>query len=86
MVGEKAAAVLLREEAVEAPQALRQRADIEQVDDQQIAGFGAFDADRTGQEMHDDEVDVAHVVGRFVVLDEAAGPVIGLDDEIVVQA
>ena len=83
MIGEKAAAVLLGEEAVEAPQALRQRADVEQIDDQQIAGLGALDADRARQEVHDRQIDVAHVVGRLVVLDEAAGPVVGLDDEIV---
>lgn len=83
MVGEKAAAVLLGEEAVEAPQAFLERADVEQVDDQQIARLGALDADRTGQEVHDRQVDVAHVVGGVVVLDEAAGPVIGLDDEVV---
>ena len=29
------------------------------------------------------EIDVAHVVGGFVVLDEAAGPVVGLDHEVV---
>ena len=63
MIGEEAAAVLLGEEAVEAPQALRQRADVEQIDHQEIAGLGALDADRAGQEMHDGEVDVAHVVG-----------------------
>src|SRR5258708_27443337 len=33
--------------------------------------------------MQDGEIDVAHVVDRFVVLDEAAGPVIGLHDEII---
>src|SRR5258705_2863651 len=33
--------------------------------------------------MHDGEIDVAQVVGRFVVLDEAAGPVIGLHDEVI---
>ena len=63
MIGQKAAAVLLREEAVEAPEALRQRADVEQIDDQQIAGLGAFDADRAGEEVHDREIDIAHVVG-----------------------
>ena len=83
VIGEKAAAVLLGEEAVEAPQALRQRADVEEVDDQEIAGLGALDADRAGQEVHDGEIDIAHVVRRLVVLDEAAGPVVGLDDEIV---
>ena len=85
VIGEEAAAVLLGEEAVEAPQALGQRADIEQVDDQQIARLGAFDTDRAGQEVHDGQIDVANVVGGFVVLDEAAGPVVGLDDEVVAR-
>ena len=83
MVGQEAAAVLLGEEAVKAPQALLQRTDVEQIDHQEIAGLGALDADRAGQEVHDRQIDVAHVVGGIVVLDEAAGPVIGLDDEIV---
>lgn len=83
MIGQEAAAVLLGEEAVEAPQALLERTDVEQVDDEEVAGLGALDADRSGEEVHDRQVDVAHVVGRIVVLDEAAGPVIGLDDEIV---
>ncbi len=83
MIGQETAAVLLGEEAVEAPQALLQRSDIEQIDHQEIAGLGALDADRAGQEMHDRQVDVADVVGGIVVLDKAAGPVIGLDDEVV---
>ncbi len=85
MIGQEAAAVLLGEEAVEAPEALLQRTDVEQVDHQQIAGLGALDADRAGQEVHDRQIDVAHVIGGIVVLDEAAGPVIGLDDEIVAR-
>ena len=43
----------------------RQRADVEKVDHQQVAGLGAFDADRARQEVHDREIDVAHVVGRI---------------------
>ena len=85
MIGQEAAAILLGEEAVEAPEALLQRTDVEQVDHQQIAGLGALDADRAGQEVHDRQIDVAHVIGGIVVLDEAAGPVIGLDDEIVAR-
>src|SRR6202171_3443090 len=85
MIGEESAAVLLREEAVETPHTLLHRADVEQIDHQQIAGFGALHPDRAGQEMHDRQVDVAHVVGGIIVLDEAAGPVIGLDDEIVAR-
>ena len=86
MIGQEAAAILFGEEAVEAPEAFLQRTDVEQVDHQQIAGLGALDADRAGQEVHDREIDVAHVIGGIVVLDEAAGPVVGLDDEIVARA
>ncbi len=52
MLGEKAAAVLFGEEAVESPQAVRQRTNIEQIDDQQIARLGALDLDRTGEEVN----------------------------------
>jgi hypothetical protein len=83
VVGEEAAAVLLREEAVEAPQAVVLGADVEQVHHQQVAGLGAFHADRAAEVVHGGEVDVAHVVGGVVVLDEAAGPVVGLEHEVV---
>src|ERR1700733_5646191 len=85
MLGEEAAAILLGKEAVEAPEAFLLRTDIKQIDHQKVAGLRAFDTDRTREEMHDRQVDVAHVIGRVVVLDEAAGPVIGLDDEIVAR-
>jgi hypothetical protein len=85
VIGQEAAAILLGEEAVEAPQALLQRTDVEQVDDQEVARLRALDADRAGEEMHDRQVDVAHVVGGIIVLDEAPGPVIGLYDEIVAR-
>ena len=53
VVGQKAAAILLGEEAVEAPGTLRQDADIEKIDDQEIARLGALDTDRPGEEVHD---------------------------------
>jgi hypothetical protein len=83
MLGQEAAAVLLGEESVEAPEAFRLRADVEQIDHQQVAGLGTLHADRTRQEMHRRQVDVADVVGAVVVLDEPAGPVVGLEDEVV---
>ena len=83
VIGQEAAAVLLREEAVEAPQAVGQRADVEQVHHQQVAGFHAFDPDRSAEEMHGRQVDVTDIVGRIVVLDVATGPVEGLDHEVV---
>jgi len=57
--------------------------DIEQIDHQEIAGLGALYADRAGEKMHDRQIDIAHVIGGIVVLNEAAGPVVGLDDEVV---
>jgi hypothetical protein len=85
MIGQEAAAVLFREEAIKTPEAFLERTDVEQIDHQKIAGLRALDADRAGQEVHDRQVDVAHVVRRIVVLDEAAGPVDGLDDEVVAR-
>src|SRR5579871_1285319 len=85
MFGEESPAVLLGEEAVEAPHALFHRPDIQEVDDQKIAGLRPLDADRTREEVHDRQIDIAHVVGRIVVLDEPACPVVGLDDEVVAR-
>src|SRR5437660_10281839 len=79
VIGEKAAAVLLGKKAVEAPHALGQLAHIKKVDNQQFARLRAFHADRPGQEMHDGEIKTADVVTGFILLDEAAGPGIGLD-------
>ena len=83
MIGQKAAAILLREKSVEPPRIVRKRTDVEEVDHQKVARLRTLDADRTAEEMHDAEVDVAHVSGRFIVLDEPAGPVVALDDEIL---
>ena len=83
MLGEKAAAVLLGKEAVEAPLAFLEGADVEDIDHQQVAGLGAFHAHRAGQEMHLGEVHVAHVLGVVVVMDLAAGPVVAFNDEVV---
>jgi hypothetical protein len=85
MVGQKAAAVLLAEEAVEAPEAVLLGAYVQQVDHQQVAGFRALDADRAREVVHRAEVDVAHIVGAVVVLDETAGPVKRFQDEVVAR-
>src|ERR1700726_1127767 len=45
VTGQKAAAILFGKEAVEAPRALREDADVENVDNHEIAGLGAVDAD-----------------------------------------
>jgi hypothetical protein len=83
MVCQEAAAVLLGEKAVEAPVHLFLGADIEDVNLEQIARFGPFHTDRAGKVMYLFEFDVAHVGGIVVILDLAAGPVIGFDLEIV---
>ena len=85
MIGEKPAAVVAREEAVEAPLAFAEGADVEDVDHQQIAGLRPFDADRTAEKMHLGQIDVTHVLGVVVILDLSAGPVIALDDEVVAR-
>ncbi len=85
MIGQEPAAVLLREEAVEAPGIVRECADIEEIHDQKIARFRTLDTNRAAEEMHDAQVDVAHVGSRVVVLDEAAGPVIAFDDEVLTR-
>ena len=85
MLGQKSAAVLLREEPVEAPRIVRKGANVEDIDNQKIAGLGTLDADGAAEEMHDAQVDVPHVGRQLVVLDEAAGPVVALDDEIAAR-
>ena len=83
VISEEPAAVLLGKEPVEAPLIIRKRADVQQVDDEQVSRLGALYPDRPGEEVHDRQVDVAHIVGGVVVLNEAARPVIGFDDEVV---
>ena len=85
VVGEKAAAVALREEAVEAPQRILLGADVQQLDHQQVARLGALYTHRTGEVVHGGKVDIAHVAGVVVILDRAARPVVGLEDEIVAR-
>ncbi|MPN26805.1 hypothetical protein SDC9_174230 [bioreactor metagenome] len=83
MVGQEAAAIVFGEKTVEAPEAVGLGADVQQVHHQQVAGLGALHAHGAGQVVHRGQVDVAHIVGAVVVLDEAAGPVVGLQDEVV---
>ncbi len=86
VVGEEAAAVDLGEDAGVAPtlagrvaDLLRHRAEVEDVDDEQVAGLGALDRDRTGQHVAAVELDVADIVRRVVVPDLGVGPLAALD-------
>ena len=47
VVDEETASVFLGEDASESPRRVRQITDIKQVNDQEIAGLGTFDAERT---------------------------------------
>jgi hypothetical protein len=56
---------------------------IQEVDDEEIARFGTLHSNRAAQEVDDGEVDVTNIVGGVVVLNEAAGPIVGLNDEVL---
>src|SRR5699024_1994553 len=88
VVGEKAATVDLREDSGVSPPltavialGLWYRADIDDVDDQQVTGLGAFDGEGAGEHVVEIQVDIAHVVGRIVVADLAVGPLLALHAE-----
>ena len=49
--------------------------DILNLHQQDIAGLGAFDIERTGEVMDASEVNVTDIVGRVVVLDLSASPI-----------
>src|SRR6185312_1660208 len=85
MIDQEAAAILAREDAGEAPGGSRQISQIEEIDDEQVAGLGAFDAEGSGEIMHFGEIDIAHIVGAVVILDLAAGPVEAFDAELVAR-
>lgn len=89
MVGEESAAVVAGEDAGVAPALaralavrLRHGAQVEDVHDEQVAGFGAFHGDGAAEHVRVGEVDVADVVGGVVVPDLVVGPVPALDTEL----
>ena len=61
MVGEEAAAVVLVEDAGEAPLVAGQAADIENVHDQDVARLGPRDLDGPAQHVDDRQIDIADV-------------------------
>jgi len=92
-VGEEAAAVRLREHAGVAPAHARERplvllvarVDLEDVDDEQVAGLGALDAERPAEDVHARERRVADIVGGVVVLDGAVEPLTTIRAEHVAR-
>jgi len=85
VVGEESAAVLQVEDPREPPLVVRERAEVEDVDHQDVARFGALDADRTAQVVVRREHHVADVVRVVAVLDLVAGPVETLDAELLAR-
>ena len=81
MVDEKPAPVLLGKNSGETPGQVRQIADVQQIDDHQIAGFGAFDPKWSAQIMHLGQIDVANVIGAVIGGDLATRPIEAFDPE-----
>jgi hypothetical protein len=89
VVGEEPAGVGLGEDAGIAPalpggrpRLLGDRAQVEDVDHQQVARFGALDLDGPAEHVGMGQVDVADVVGRVVVAELGVGPLPALDPEL----
>jgi hypothetical protein len=91
LVGEEAAAVLLGEDAGVAPALpgqragvlLRDRPDVQDVDDQQVTRFGALHRERAAEHVHRGQRCVPDVVGGVVVVDGAVEPLPAVDPEAV---
>ncbi len=83
MVRQEAAAIVAAEKSVESPQTVRLGADIQQINHQQIARLCTLHPHGPGQKMHGRQIHVPHVIGTVVILDRAARPVIGFQNEIV---
>ncbi len=93
VVGEEAPAVDLGEDpgvspslAGHRPGLLGDRAQVEDVDDEEIARFGPFDADRAAEHVTTVQVDVPDVVGRVVVTNLAVRPFPALDADLLAGA
>ena len=62
---------------------LRDRADIEDVDDEQVAGLGALYGDRPAEHVHGRKWCVQNVIGGVVVVDGAVEPFAAMNAERV---
>jgi hypothetical protein len=93
LLGEEAAAVLGGEYAGVAPALagersrilLWDRADIEDVDDEQVAGLGALHGDRPAEHVHRRQRRVENIVGGVVVVDRAVEPFAAVNAERVTR-
>lgn len=64
---------------------VRQGAEVEQIDDQKVAGIRAFDLEETAEIVHAQQVHVADVARAIVVADLPARPVVALEPECVAR-
>ena len=71
---EEAATVGAVKDASESPRLVLERLHVHDLDEEQIAGLGAFDLKRTGEIVDPGQVNVSHVVGRVIISNLAASP------------
>lgn len=76
---EEAAAIFTGKDASEAPWVLLKRLDVLNLDDQDVAWFGAVDLEWARQIMDSSEVDIFYIVGGVVVSYLAARPIYAFD-------
>lgn len=86
VVSEESSTVLTIENSSEAPFITRKRAEVKNLDNEQISwhrrfAFGVVHANWPTQVMNQGEVDVLHILGAVIVEDLPAGPVDGLHSE-----
>ena len=82
---EKPSAILVREDAGEAPLRVFEPPDIVDIDHEQVARLRPFDSEGTAQVVHLGKVDIANVVRGIVVLDLSTRPVVALYPELVAR-
>lgn len=78
-VVKKSTAVVFVKDSGESPGAVVEGLDVLDFDKEDVAGFGAFDIEGSGEVVHAREVDVFDIVGGVVVLDLSACPVYAFD-------
>ena len=66
MLDQKPPSVLFGKDTGKAPRRILQVADVEEIDDQQISGFGPFNRKGSAQIMYLSQVNIANVVGAVI--------------------
>jgi hypothetical protein len=84
-VVQEATSIALVEDPCESPQLFLQRLNVEDLDQQHVAGLGTLNVKGPGEVVHPRQVDVEHVVSAVIVADLAAGPVDAFDFDRLVD-